>query len=84
MTTNRRLKLQSTSVISNQASNSSSKAHRALEIGDQSDRIGDWSCLDVLPNDAALQFSLRPPYSFNLKVFLLFLSLVSYIYGLMG
>ena len=74
----------STSVISDRATNTSSKAHWALEIGDQSDRIGDRSCLDVLPNDAALQFSLRPPCSLNLKVFLLFLSLVSYIYGLMG
>ena len=48
-------------------------------IGDQrSVFLASTCCLKAPP------FSLRPPCSLNLKVFHLFLSLVSYIYGLMG
>ena len=83
-TTNGQRELQSTLVISDWASNLSSKAHRASVIGDQSDQIEYRSHLDVLPDSVAPELSLRPPCSLTLKVFHFFLSLVSYIYGLMG
>ena len=75
-TTNGQRELQSTLVISDWASNLSSKAHRS--------HYEDRSHLDVLPDSVAPELSLRPPCSLNLKVFHFFLSLVSYIYGLMG